>query len=188
VKPNHRYQRLADLIAPKRISRLFKPDCLSIIPEMNLYDNIKLLDVGCNNARLIFSLATFLHDFEFHGLDIDPRVIHRNQARNRFPNVHFHCAPAENMPFENQYFDIVTCTNALDQFPQRVRALDEMHRLLKIGGEFYVLEGIRNRDRQWRNKFDKILRQSKFINPQRQILKRNALLRKSYFVRYIKEV
>ena len=108
----------------------------------------------------------------------------KNQAKNKFDNIEFHYAPAENMPINNEYFDIVVCTNALHYFPQRVRALDEMHRVLKPGGELYLLEGLNSSE--WKNRLDKILRQSKFILPEKKYLHKTALFRKSYFIFYTK--
>ena len=181
---NHRYERMSKLAGKNKTYRLSTPDCLSLIPEINFKNRKSLLDVGCRNGRMLFTLASYFQDYELHGLDIDPIRIRKNQSKNKFPNVQFHCAPAEDMPFDNEYFDIIVCTNALHHFPQRVRALDEMHRVLKGGGEFYIMEGIKNKE--WKNRFDKTLRQSKFIHPRKKILPRTALLQKSYFVHYEK--
>jgi ubiquinone/menaquinone biosynthesis C-methylase UbiE len=178
------YQRIAKLLAKKHIHRIFTPDCLSILPEMNLRAHIKILDIGCKNGSLLFTLASFLENCELHGIDLNAQLIKKNQARNKYENVYFHCAPAENLPFENSFFDIIVCTNALRHFPQRVRALDEMHRVLKSEGELYLLEGIR--DNRWKYRFEKILRQSNFILPDKKFLPRTALFSKSYFVHYVK--
>ncbi len=178
------YQRIAKLLTKNYVHSLFKPDHISILPEMNLRANIKLLDVGCGNGRLLFKLASFLEDCELHGIDIKPGQIHSNQAKNSHSNLHFHCAPSENLPFESDYFDLVTCTNALQKFPQKLRSLDEMHRVLKPNGELYLLEGVR--DDKWKSKFDKILRQSKFIKPEKKYLHRTALFTKSYFIHFVK--
>ena len=179
------YQRMAKLITKQAIHRLFRPDALSIIPEIRFRENLKILDVGCRHGRLIFALAAFLNNYEFHGLDINAKHIKKNEAKNKFPNVKFHCAPAEELPFSNEYFDVVICTNALHHFLQLVRALDEMYRVLKNGGELLILEGFDGSD--WKNKFDKILRQSKFIRPEKKFLPKTALFKKSYLVHYVKE-
>ncbi len=181
---NQQYKQMAKLVVKNYIHRLFKPDALSILPEINFQENLKFLDVGCKNGRLLFKLASFLNNYEFHGLDINPGAISKNQKKNKFDNVNFTCAPAEDMPFSNEYFDIIVCTNALHHFPQRVRALDEMHRVLKPGGELYLLEGVDGME--WKNRLDKILRQSKFILPQKKFLHKTALFRKSYFIFYKK--
>jgi len=178
------YQRIAKLLTKNYIHRLFKPDCLSILSEMNLRANIKILDVGCKNGSLLFTLASFLENCELHGVDINPRHIQKNQSRSKYKNVRFHCASADDLPFENNYFDLIACTNALHHFPKRARSLDEMYRVLKSNGELYLLEGIR--DDKWKNRFEKILRQSKFIRPEKKFLPRTALFSKSYFIHYIK--
>lgn len=178
------YQRIAKLLAKTYLHRLFKPDCLSILPELNLRANLTILDIGCHNGRLLFTLATFLGNCELHGVDLNAKQIHKNQKRNKYENVHFHCSNADDLPFENDYFDMVTCTNALHHFPQRVRSLDEMYRVLKTNGELYLLEAVR--DEKWKNKLDKILRQSKFIRPEKKYLPRTALFSKSYFIHYTK--
>lgn len=178
------YQRIAKLLSKTYLHRLIKPDCLSLLPELNLRSEQKILDIGCSNGRLLFTLATFLEDCDLYGLDIAAGKIRKNQKRNRYKNLQFHCAPAENLPFQNNFFNIITCTNALDNFPQRVRALDEMFRVLKPSGELYVLEGIRNDS--WKQKFDKILRQSKFIRPEKKYLPRTAVFSKSYFIHFVK--
>ena len=179
---NHQYRQMAKLVAKKSIHRLFTPDSLSILPEINFGEDLRFLDVGCKKGRLLFKLASFLHNYEFHGLDINSDRIKNNDANNKFNNIKFHCAPAEDMPFSNEYFDIIVCTNALHHFPQRVRALDEMHRVIKAGGELYILEGVNGNE--WKNRLDKILRQSKFILPDKKFLPKTALFRKSYFIHY----
>lgn len=178
------YQRIAKLLSKTHIRRLMKPDCLSLLPELNLRSEQRILDIGCNNGRLLFTLATFLDDCELHGLDIAEEQIRNNQKRNRYKNLQFHCAPAENLPFANNWFDLITCSNAMSHFPQRVRALDEMHRVLKPSGELYILEGLR--DSAWKQKFEKILRQSRFIRPEKKHLPRTAVFSKSYFIHFIK--
>lgn len=178
------YQRIAKLLTKNYIHRLIKPDALSILPELRLRENIKILDVGCGNGRLLFKMASFMETCELHGIDIRPGRIRKNQAKNRYPNLKFQCCSADNLPFSSEYFDLIVCTSALQRFPQKVRSLDEMHRVLKTRGDLYILEGIR--DNEWKNKFEKILRQSKFIRPEKKFLPQTALLSKSYLIHYVK--
>ncbi|MFZ5516062.1 MAG: class I SAM-dependent methyltransferase [Candidatus Zhuqueibacterota bacterium] len=180
---NH-YIRMSRMYVKNYVHRLRKPDSLSILPELNIYKNMRILDVGCRDGKLISTLASFLESSEFHGLDLAQGQIQKNQRRNKLKNLQFHCAPAEELPFENNYFDIITCTNALHHFPQRVRALDQMYRVLKPGGELYILQGVR--DKQWKERFEKILRQSKFIMPEKKYLPKTALFSKSFFIHYVK--
>ena len=168
----------------RRKIKLFKPDSLSILPEIDIDGSKKVLDVGCSNGRLLKKLAQLYPNVEFHGVDIDAKIINKNKKENDFPNLHFHHASAENLPFDNESFDIVITTNTMGEFKQRVRSLDEMYRVLKRRGECFILEGVKNR--AYREKFDKILRQCKFIRPRKKFIKRTALLKRSYFIHYTK--
>jgi len=162
------------------LKHLFYPDCRTIIPEMNLQDGFRLLDVGCGNGTLLFTIANIIKRFEFKGIDVSESIIKRCQKRNKFSQIEFLVSSPENMPFENDYFDIITCTNTVGFFSQRVRSIDSIYRVLKPGGQFYLLEGIRNNN--WKQKFDKMLRQTKFIQPGKKYLTRSSMLSKSYLV------
>jgi len=167
----------------KRI-RFFTPDSLSVLPEINLNGQRRILDVGCSNGKLLKKLASLLPSGELHGVDINTKLVKKNDQKSSNSNIQFHHASADDLPFENDYFDLVICNNALHKFPYRLRALDEMYRVLKPGGECIILEGVS--DKEWKNKFDKILRQSKFIRPLKKYLPRTALFKKSYLVKYRK--
>ena len=163
-----------------RLRHLWYPDCRTIIPEMDLDDDLQILDVGCGNGRLMFTLAGFLPKCEFYAIDSSISAIKKCIRKNKNDLIKFSLAAAEKLPFGDEYFDIITCTNTFHLLPQRVRAIDEMHRVLKPGGKMFLLEGIYRND--YKQKFDKILRQTKFIRPQKKFLLQSAILNKSYLV------
>ncbi len=162
------------------IKHVLQPECRTIIPEIDLFEGMRLLDVACGNGKLVFGIAQIISDSELHGVDSSNSKIARNVKRNSNSNIHFETAPADNLPFDNNYFDVITCANAVHSFPQKVRAIDEMHRVLKNGGHLYILEGVRSKD--WKQKFDKTLRQTMFIQPRKKYLQRSSILRKSYLI------
>ena len=162
------------------LKHIIKPDCRTIIPEIELYDGLKILDAACGNGKLLFALAEILKIFEFKGIDISEKIINHCNKKNKFSQIEFIVSPADHLPFGDNFFDIITCTNSIRLFPQRVRAIDEFHRVLKPNGKLYLLDGIYSKD--WKNKFDKILRQTKFIQPQKKYLSRSSILSKSYLV------
>jgi ubiquinone/menaquinone biosynthesis C-methylase UbiE len=42
------------------------------------------------------------------------------------------------MPFENEKFDFLICTSAFKNFSEPLKALNEMHRVLKRGGKAWI--------------------------------------------------
>ncbi|MBD3288936.1 methyltransferase domain-containing protein [candidate division KSB1 bacterium] len=162
------------------VKHLINPDSRTIIPEIDLFDGMRLLDVACGNGKLLFTISGIISESELHGVDSAKSKIDRNIKTNSNSNIHFQTASPDNLPFDNNYFDVLTCANSVHNFPQKVRAIDEMHRVLKIGGQLYILEAIRSK--KWKQKFDKTLRQTMFIQPRKKYLSRSSIFCRSYLI------
>jgi ubiquinone/menaquinone biosynthesis C-methylase UbiE len=92
----------------------------------------------------------------FYGEDIDELVItepeepmarrlERKLAGYSLP-IRVVRARAEELPFENESFDFVVSTLVLCTVDDQVRALSEIHRVLKPAGELVFLEHVRSED------------------------------------------
>ncbi len=57
-------------------------------------------------------------------------------------NIHFIVADAENLPFLDESFDLVTCRIAAHHFPDAKEFLKESHRVLKPGGKLLLIDNI----------------------------------------------
>lgn len=81
-----------------------------------------------------------LGDFRITGLDISRTLVEiaRDNARDAGVNVDFRLGNASAMPFADRSFDIVYCSAAFKNFTQPVEAMNEMHRVLRPGGEAVV--------------------------------------------------
>lgn len=74
-------------------------------------------------------------------------------------NVETHLADAENLPFDDQSFDLVTCRLAFHHFPNPRQALAEIARVLKPGGLFGLTDNVTVPDKQaggYYNAFEKL--------------------------------
>jgi ubiquinone/menaquinone biosynthesis C-methylase UbiE len=60
------------------------------------------------------------------------------------PRAHFAVADVQNLPWPDDYFDLVVANHMLYHVPNRDRALAELHRLLKPGGRIAVATNGRN--------------------------------------------
>jgi ubiquinone/menaquinone biosynthesis C-methylase UbiE len=83
-----------------------------------------------------------LGDFRITGLDISQTLvgIARLNARNAGATVDFRLGNASAMPFDDESFDFVYCSAAFKNFSEPVKALDEMHRVLRPWGEAAVVD------------------------------------------------
>jgi len=99
----------------------------------NLPTNAAILDVGCGPtcAGQLFDvgLKTYLDPL------MDSYLL---KYQDRLPEGEKICATAEQMPFPDNNFDVVLCINALDHMHNPLKALSEMHRVLKKEGVFIL--------------------------------------------------
>jgi ubiquinone/menaquinone biosynthesis C-methylase UbiE len=83
-----------------------------------------------------------LGDFKITGLDISRTFVEiatRNAIEAGVP-VDFRLGNASAMPFDDESFDFIYCSAAFKNFSEPVRALDEMHRVLRPGGQALVVD------------------------------------------------
>jgi ubiquinone/menaquinone biosynthesis C-methylase UbiE len=104
--------------------------------SMNPLSDKKILDVGCGNGGPLRNFVQYgaLPD-NLYGIDLLEDKI--EQARRLSPNIDFRCGDAEELPYEDESFDIVmqftVFTSILDEKMKR-RIASEMLRVLKPDG------------------------------------------------------
>lgn len=114
-----------------------------LINMLDLRGEEAVLDLACGTGDITFSLGERLKSGEAHGLDITQGmlVIAEQKRRERnATNVFFHRADIMSMPFEDEYFDNITCGYALRNVPDVEGGLVEIKRVLKSGGKFISLD------------------------------------------------
>jgi ubiquinone/menaquinone biosynthesis C-methylase UbiE len=99
----------------------------------------KLLEVGCG-------LGTDLLQFAkggalVTGVDITPHSIELVKKRFELEGmaVDARVSDAENLPFENNSFDVVYSFGVLHHTPNTQKAIDEIHRVLRPGGKIIIM-------------------------------------------------
>lgn len=68
------------------------------------------------------------------GVDFSPEMV--EVARNRYPNIPFKQADAEDLPFEAESFDAVVANFVVHHLARPETVFREVHRVLKPGGRF----------------------------------------------------
>jgi ubiquinone/menaquinone biosynthesis C-methylase UbiE len=81
-------------------------------------------------------------NYRIVGLDISRTFVEiaRHNALEAGVAVTFEQGNASDMPFEANSFDFVICTAAFKNFSEPVRALEEMHRVLRPGGKALIVD------------------------------------------------
>ncbi|MBP3831992.1 MAG: class I SAM-dependent methyltransferase [Clostridia bacterium] len=113
-----------------------KISCENIFDFLKDIEYEKLLDIGCGTGYLIDMLAKN-YEAEFTGLDLSPEMV--KQANNKnIKNAKFVEGRSDEIPFEDNTFNIVTCSQSFHHYPDTDKAMQEARRVLKPGG-LYIL-------------------------------------------------
>jgi len=94
-----------------------------------------VLDIACG-------LGEWLHvcgaaGAAVSGVDLSERAI--EYCQKYMPDGEFHAVPAENLPFSDDSFDVVSCLGSLEHFVEPVISLREMVRVAKSDAKFVIL-------------------------------------------------
>lgn len=117
-------------------SREGKISCRDIAALIRNESYDSLLDVGCGTGFLIDMLVK-QHPAEYVGLDLSTEMI-RMAEKKQIPGAGFINGTADNIPFPEDSFDIVTCSQSFHHYPYPEKAMQEAFRVLKPGG-LYIL-------------------------------------------------
>lgn len=106
-----------------------------------LRNGCSVLEVAPGPGYFAIELAK-LGDFKITGLDISKTFVEiaMDNARKAGANIDFRLGNAAAMPFEDDSFDFIYCSAAFKNFAEPVKALDEMHRVVRPGGEAVVVD------------------------------------------------
>lgn len=103
--------------------------------------NASVLEVAPGPGYLCIELAK-LGPYRIAGVDLstDMVKIARQKAEQAGVSVDFQQGNSSNLPFSAGSFDFLVCRAAFKNFAQPVRALQEMHRVLKPGGQALIID------------------------------------------------
>ncbi len=113
-----------------------------LVALLDLGNNPVMLDIACGTGWALCDAADRANGHgEFYGIDLSEKMIEQaavNLANYR--NVHLGKANAEELPFNNDFFDYIICSNAFHHFSDPDRVVKEACRVLNSHGRFYVLD------------------------------------------------
>jgi tRNA (uracil-5-)-methyltransferase TRM9 len=116
----------------------------------------KLLNVGCGHGP---DFVPFKERFELYGIDISDKML--EQAGKYAEKYQFHVnlaqADVREMPYEDEYFDYAIAVATLHHIEgeeERLKALRELKRVLKPGGEAFITVWNKWQPRFWLKRKD----------------------------------
>ncbi len=108
------------------------------------FTSARIIELGCGNAATIIELATSHPDCEFVATEVD-RVQHeKNLSATCPPNLCFRLGGAQQIDLPNASIDAVIMLKSLHHVPSDLlsQSFEEVHRVLKPGGLWYISEPV----------------------------------------------
>ena len=101
--------------------------------------NKTVLGVGCGNGWVLSNF--FCEGARCYGLDLTQKAVDLSKKRFKMitGSAYFLVANAEELPFQDSSFDIVTAMGVLHHTPNIDKAIGEIYRVLKPGGRVALM-------------------------------------------------
>ncbi len=102
----------------------------------HLPKNPKILDVACGSGDMIEEWKKYTDNI----IGLDPSQKMLEVARKRFPEIKFYQGLAQNLPFDDKSFDVISISFGIRNVVEIQKAIEEFARVLKKEGILLILE------------------------------------------------
>lgn len=127
-----------DILVP----RLFEPWAQLLLDQLEPQTGQAVLDVACGPGSLTRHVAQRVGSMgRVTGCDLSPAMLEIARSKAPFDNsapIDYVECPADSLGLPDGVFDLVTCQQGVQFFPDRPAALAEMRRVLRPGGRLGI--------------------------------------------------
>lgn len=119
---------------------------------VNVQDGWTMLDVGCGGGFTIRRLLKRSKDAQVYGIDISEESVTKARQVNAEvldKQVYVTQGSAEQLPYNDEMFDVVTAVETVYFWPNLPDCLQEVRRVLKPGGKFAIMVEVVDSDSKW---------------------------------------
>jgi ubiquinone/menaquinone biosynthesis C-methylase UbiE len=108
----------------------------------------KVLEVSFGTGYL---LSQYADRFETHGIDYNEKLVSvaTDNLKKKGIAANLHRGDVESLPYDDETFDCIVNTMAFTAYPDGVKAMSELHRVLKKGGRLVLIDIHYPADRSW---------------------------------------
>lgn len=111
----------------------------SVINEVNIKKNSKILDIGCGTGIVLSILKNKNKKLKLYGIDISKNMLKISQKRLG-KNVNLKLESIEETNFKTNYFDYIFSTEAFHHYYNHELAMKNIYNILKKNGEFILVD------------------------------------------------
>ena len=119
------------------VYNMCKKDYPDILAELEKEPFTDLLDCGCGTAPVISLLHEKYSGKRYTGIDITPKMIEAARAK-KLSDVEFVLGDCENLPFDENCFDVVICSQSFHHYPDPQAFFNSVYKVLRPNGRLIL--------------------------------------------------
>jgi ubiquinone/menaquinone biosynthesis C-methylase UbiE len=139
------------------------PCGLMLLDKVKIRPHIRVLDVGCGTGFPLIELGQRLGSTcEVHGIDPWAKAIELVNQKTQVMgvgNVRTSVGFAEDMPFEDDFFDLIVSNNGINNVNDEENALSECARVAKPGAQMILTWNLPDTFKEFYSIFEETLRE-----------------------------
>lgn len=118
---------------------LFEPYANYVAERVALLDPSSVLETAAGTGVATRAVSKAAPQAMIVATDINPAVVEFAAEHVQIDRVEFQRADAQQLPFDDETFDLVLCLFGIMFFPDKVRANAEARRVLRAGGRYMLV-------------------------------------------------
>lgn len=141
-----------------------------VIQRSGIKPGMSVLELGCGSGAFTTFVARAVGKTgKVYAVDIEPKMVKQLESKLSKPehkdigNVELILAGAYKLPFDDDFFDLAFMVTVLQEIPDRMRALQEIRRVLRPAGILAVTEFLPDPDYPLRSTTIKMVKKAGFV-------------------------
>jgi SAM-dependent methyltransferase len=117
----------------------FEPYAADVAERAKEFGPADILETAAGTGVVTRALHRAVPEANIVATDLNPAMLEMAVDRLRSANVRYQAADAQDLPFDNQSFDLIVCQFGVMFFPDKPAANREAFRVLRRGGRYLLL-------------------------------------------------
>lgn len=109
-----------------------------VLHDLSQYSFNSLLDVGCGTGNLLCAISRRFN-VQIAGIDLSSNMLEIAHTKLG-DDADLRLADSENLPFHDNSFDVVICTDSFHHYPHPANVLNEFKRVLTLKGKVLIAD------------------------------------------------
>lgn len=140
----HNYQltnKAAKVYEKQKVNAIFRPLAEATLKEAPISEDDSVLDIACGTGIVVRCIAEqYSMRSPLVGVDLNEGMIDvaKKLTKSEKQVFEWHRSDVNKLPFDDHSFTIAFCQQGLQFFPEKVKALTEIRRVMKPDGRLFV--------------------------------------------------